>query len=308
MTEVIEATVMSPDEARKLTDQVKDDARALWAKLLDLKQRGAHIALGYANWAEYAKAEFDLGEAQAYRLVQSAEVVKVIEASNVQLDKPAPLPKNESVVRELKPLRRQPQVMAGAWQDAVERHGPSPTAEQVSQVVNETLERAKQARAAAKTAAASTPAVPASAPMPNRVVATVVGDEAGEAVREPTQDNGNGQPPAQAVPAEPAPEPLKNPSELSAQIVTMSNVLNDLKVDEYDLSDGDQLVELYGALLDIAFWIDNAVASVQPNVDKRRIRSRIKKLRSIEEPKKEVKIASALADRLEMFIEMASTP
>lgn len=54
MAEVIEATVMSAEEARMLTDQVKDDARALWAKLLDLKQRGAHIALGYSNWADYA--------------------------------------------------------------------------------------------------------------------------------------------------------------------------------------------------------------------------------------------------------------
>lgn len=36
-----------------LTDEVKADAQRLWAKLLQLYEGRAHIALGYTLWSDY---------------------------------------------------------------------------------------------------------------------------------------------------------------------------------------------------------------------------------------------------------------
>lgn len=51
--------VLSIDEARRLTDDVKADAAAMWAKLLTLYEGGAHTVLGY-SWADYCATEFDV--------------------------------------------------------------------------------------------------------------------------------------------------------------------------------------------------------------------------------------------------------
>ncbi len=62
-------------DARRLAEEVKADAQRLWAKLLSLYEGGAHIALGYSSWAAYCKQEFRIGNRQAYRLLQAAQVV-----------------------------------------------------------------------------------------------------------------------------------------------------------------------------------------------------------------------------------------
>jgi hypothetical protein len=66
---------LSQTEARRLTDEVKADAKQLWAKLRRLYEGGAHIALGYTSWSAYCENEFRLGKAYAYRLLQAAHVV-----------------------------------------------------------------------------------------------------------------------------------------------------------------------------------------------------------------------------------------
>ena len=52
---------LGPSEARRLTDQVKRDAKALWRKLGELYNGGAHTALGYSSWHAYCEAEFRHG-------------------------------------------------------------------------------------------------------------------------------------------------------------------------------------------------------------------------------------------------------
>jgi hypothetical protein len=44
---------LSAEEARRLTDKVKADMAAVWAKLLRLFEGQVHIALGYASWEAY---------------------------------------------------------------------------------------------------------------------------------------------------------------------------------------------------------------------------------------------------------------
>jgi hypothetical protein len=122
---------MTLAEARDLTDEVKGDAAALWAKLLRLYEGGAHIAIGYSSWAEYCAEEFDLGKSRSYQVLDAARVVAALPQSTNGGTA------NERAVRELAPVLRQEgaETVADAYEEAVERHGPQPTAAQVREVV-----------------------------------------------------------------------------------------------------------------------------------------------------------------------------
>src|SRR6266508_1440298 len=78
---VVEITfaALGPSEARRLTDEVKQDAQALWKKLLALYEGDAHTALGYESWGAYAAEEFGVGQSQAYRLLDAGRVAEAIE-------------------------------------------------------------------------------------------------------------------------------------------------------------------------------------------------------------------------------------
>ena len=58
MTAASQLLPLDADRARQLTDEVKADAAALWAKLLQLYEGNAHKALGYTSWAKYCRTEF----------------------------------------------------------------------------------------------------------------------------------------------------------------------------------------------------------------------------------------------------------
>ena len=110
-----ELVLFAAAEARVLTDEVKADAQALWAKLLRLYEGGAHQALGYSSWADYCAAEFDMGKSRSYQMLDAARVVESLpESTNVDS------PPTESQARELTPLLDQPEAMAVAWQTAQE--------------------------------------------------------------------------------------------------------------------------------------------------------------------------------------------
>jgi hypothetical protein len=127
MTSVVAA--MDADTARALTDEVKDDAQALWTKLLALYEGGAHTALGYPSWGGFYEAEFSESAGRGYQLIRSAGVVRALgDCTSVH-------PPSEAVARELAPLRAEPGQLREAWTEAVQTHGPSPTATQVREVV-----------------------------------------------------------------------------------------------------------------------------------------------------------------------------
>lgn len=127
------APMLTADAARLLTDEVKEDAAALWSKLLRLYERGAHTALGYSSWGSYYRAEFGGGTSGAYRLLEAAKVCELLTDSPIGEQT---LPASESVARELVPvLRDEPERVEEVWAEAVEEHGPEPTAKQVREVV-----------------------------------------------------------------------------------------------------------------------------------------------------------------------------
>jgi hypothetical protein len=76
MTEMI-----TPDEARVLTDRIKDAAEHLWKLLEEARDRKAWQALGYASMLDYAKAEFGMSQSYAYRLFHQARVIHALQES-----------------------------------------------------------------------------------------------------------------------------------------------------------------------------------------------------------------------------------
>lgn len=70
---------ITPDEARRLTDRIRDSVEATWALLLEAHEQKAWAALGYATWAEYVSAEFNMSRRHSYRLLDHGRVVRAIE-------------------------------------------------------------------------------------------------------------------------------------------------------------------------------------------------------------------------------------
>jgi hypothetical protein len=114
-------------EARALTDQVKADAAALWAKLLRLYEGGAHTALGYSSWGAYYEAEFGQLARTGKRLLEAARNVEAVGDTRV--------PPTQNAARELTPLRDDPEELRQAWDDVVDEY-PEPPAKQVRKAVS----------------------------------------------------------------------------------------------------------------------------------------------------------------------------
>lgn len=56
---------MTRDEARALTDRIRDAVEATWALLLEAHEQRAWAALGYGTWAEYVLPMGNISERAA---------------------------------------------------------------------------------------------------------------------------------------------------------------------------------------------------------------------------------------------------
>lgn len=122
---------LSPADARDLTEEVKADAAALWAKLLTLYEGEAHLALKYSSWGKYYAEEFGESKSRGYQLLEAARVDRALGESKI-LERPA----TDHVARELSPvLRDEPERVEEVWGEVVDLHGPTPTAKEVRAVV-----------------------------------------------------------------------------------------------------------------------------------------------------------------------------
>lgn len=106
------AAMLSEGEARSLTDEVKRDAEALWLKLAELYDRGAHRALNYGSWHAYCDAEFGVSQAAAYRLLSAGRTLAVINSDNG-----LPVP-SQSQAHALAPLLNEPETLREVWAEA----------------------------------------------------------------------------------------------------------------------------------------------------------------------------------------------
>lgn len=124
--------VLTPEAARRLTDEVKADAERLWRKLVELYEGEAHIALGYSSWGAYFEAEFGGSRTRAYELLNAGKVLDSVRNCGLA-------PANEAQARELAPLLNEPDELREAWAEVVELH-PEPTAANVRDVVQRRMD------------------------------------------------------------------------------------------------------------------------------------------------------------------------
>jgi hypothetical protein len=126
--------VLGPSEARRLTDEIKRDTEALWQKLVELYEGGAHTALGYSSWHAYCEAEFGMGQSRSYQLLDAGRVAHALHSTNGET---APL--NERQARELAPLINDQDKLAELWSEVRAEHGERMTAGKVRTAVEKKL-------------------------------------------------------------------------------------------------------------------------------------------------------------------------
>jgi hypothetical protein len=162
------AAALGPSEARRLTDEVKRDAQALWTKLLRLYEGGAHQALNYPSWAAYCEAEFEIGKSHAYRLLEAGHVLAALEAHSPMGDS---VGLNERQARELAQVGRDhgPEAVAAVYVKARERSKGKIEAATIREFAAELLPPACEPAAAPQTPlvrSATCPECGAEVPLP----------------------------------------------------------------------------------------------------------------------------------------------
>jgi Zn-dependent M32 family carboxypeptidase len=114
------------DEARLLTDRIKERVVEAWELLVEAHKRQAHLALGYQTWEEYVKVEFEMSKQRSYQLLDQAHVIKALEEASQPGLTPAI---TERLARKIKPH-------LDAVVDSVREKGKTPD-EAVREVVGE---------------------------------------------------------------------------------------------------------------------------------------------------------------------------
>ncbi len=76
---------LSVNEAVALTHRIRLAVDKVWALLLEAHDRKAWKALKYPTWEAYIKAEFQIGRAHAYRLLDQGRVISAIEEATGNL-------------------------------------------------------------------------------------------------------------------------------------------------------------------------------------------------------------------------------
>jgi hypothetical protein len=127
MSEIIQ--LLSKSEARELTDRIKGAGAELAAMIHRAYHGEAWSVLGYKDWEEYIRIQFNMTDRHSYRLIDFEDIKRTLNSD--QLVTP---PNSESQVRPLKGL--QPSQQREAWQEAQEIAGDAPvTAKHVEAAV-----------------------------------------------------------------------------------------------------------------------------------------------------------------------------
>lgn len=79
----------------------------------------------HATFEDYCRDRWGWSREYAFRLSQAAQVADMLPMGNIQTERQA---------RELAPLLEQPERMREVYQEAVELHGPEPTAKEIREV------------------------------------------------------------------------------------------------------------------------------------------------------------------------------
>lgn len=145
---------ITPDEARHLTDRIRDTVEATWALLLEAHEQRAWAALGYSTWAEYVSAEFSMSRRHSYRLLDHGRVVRAIEEATNSVTRGShgsvsPIGDiSERVARDIKPHLDE---VTAEIEERVASE-PRPDSGRVREIVSEVIDDHRDELAAAKAA------------------------------------------------------------------------------------------------------------------------------------------------------------
>lgn len=90
---------LTEDEARALTDTIRNAVDVVWALIARAHAGGAWKALGYDTWGDYVRVEFDMSRSRSYQLLDQARVVREIESA---VPEGTPVRITEAAARDLK--------------------------------------------------------------------------------------------------------------------------------------------------------------------------------------------------------------
>ena len=103
MTDVV---LFGVDEARALTDRIRESGATLSALVVKAHDGEAWRALGYASWAAYVEGEFDFSRRHSYMLLDVGRATEVVKHAS-HIDRPP-------TTREARAVVRQPDVVRDA--------------------------------------------------------------------------------------------------------------------------------------------------------------------------------------------------
>jgi len=137
VTNELTKDLMSEPEARSCVQAINAGIAIIRRQVLDLHDREGWRALGYVSWRHCVAAEFEQSQAHLYRVLNAGQ----IEAKISPIGEIGSIP--EGQLRELAPLRDEPEAMREVWQQVHAEHGERFTAAQVREIVEARAARAE---------------------------------------------------------------------------------------------------------------------------------------------------------------------
>lgn len=133
-------TPLNEEEARALTDTIRNAVDVLWALIARAHGGGAWKALGYDTWGDYVAAEFNMSRSRSYQLLDQARVVKEIEAA---VPEGTPINITEAAARDLKGMLEE---VVPEIRERTAGLDPEDAADVLDEIVAEQRERLREER------------------------------------------------------------------------------------------------------------------------------------------------------------------
>lgn len=144
----LDTTPLSENQARQLTDSIRNASEVLWMLIARAHSGKAWQALGYGTWGDYVKAEFDMSRSRSYQILDQARVIQAIEAAVPEGTPVSPI--SEAVARDLKDVLEE---IVPTIRERTEGLPPEEAALVLEEIVDEQRERLREEREAAANAA-----------------------------------------------------------------------------------------------------------------------------------------------------------
>jgi hypothetical protein len=96
---LVDVDPLSEDQARQLTETIRDASEVMWVLLARAHAGQAWQALGYPSWEAYVRGEFDMSRSRSYQILDQARVISAISAA---VPEGTPIHLTEASARDLK--------------------------------------------------------------------------------------------------------------------------------------------------------------------------------------------------------------